>query len=207
MPNSRGSMVFKTVVTAMTILAGSSAILRGADAASVVGPETNSCGVNSLYAAATCLGVDVSWSDVRSRTRWESGKLLPAENLKAAVESFQDLAVEAKQASIADLDSHLSNGVAILLVRLDSPEINHSMCVVDKLSEGYLFIDDSLRTRMIPETALRRIWNGEALLISRSDTVSGRDVFIALLFPVSMIIYLAYDIIAEGHRGRQKSIG
>jgi hypothetical protein len=181
---------------AILLISVSSANLLASDSEDLHQDFSEACGPIASHVALRTMGVETNFKDSIDALEWSQGNRVSLSSIERYLNSC-DLDVGAVRTSPTQLKEFLlkGNGVAILPVRLESPEVNHVVCIVGLSGEdGFIAVGYPDASYRLDERYLRGIWDGEVLLVAHPKNsivkIVSRPMFIGCGLALAVFTFI-----------------
>jgi hypothetical protein len=166
------------------------------------------CGPITCFVAARSLGVDVSLDAMIQKCDWKQGQLTTLQRIQETLAGLENEIVSVPaRVSPKELQEYLQSGnyVAVLPVRKRSEEVNHAICAVGLEDDKIIAIDYPELTERYTLDELADIWDGPALLVSRSSQGWAVRNLHWLVLPILAALLVMADLILRKVRVASRS--
>jgi len=161
------------------------------------------CGPIAVWSGLRFLDIDIEFETVIEKTGWKSGQPVSLDALRQAVDSVRGVSCSAVRATPEAVVRSLQQGsVVILPIRKDSEDINHAVCAVRAVTTGDLpaiqCIDYPELVQIVTLTDLQKVWDGQALIITKCRWWLVRGVNWPLcILPLLVSVFLIVSVCRE----------
>jgi hypothetical protein len=154
----------------------------------------DACGPFSCLVALRLLGADSSLQKVGKECDWTEGKPVGLQAMQQTLDGYAGIECQAVKLTPDELIDVLEDdqAVAILAIRKNSEEIDHSVCAAstDRSKQTIRWIDYPELEQEKALTEVAKVWDGTALVVRWSPTFSIARRFSLLVLPTIALFCL-----------------
>jgi len=157
----------------------------------VDGDFATACGPIACFVALRRIGCEANLESLAEQCGWSPGRTTSF-RLVAETLSKHGVRVRPVRISAEQLAEFLDRGdmAAILVIRNPESEIDHVACAVEHDEQFYRIVDYPEISAWIDMTTLMNLWTGEAILVSRPQSMSPSSAVMLGTLPGLFLAFL-----------------